>query len=79
MNKNSGALLRDIRNMKKNNTITLSMTSKDLMSSKDINKAKSSEQINLHKLSDVKTHSYQNKNEKIRNIDEKLELHQSEI
>jgi hypothetical protein len=58
MNKNSGALLRDIRKMKKNNTTTLSMTSKDLMSSKDINKARSSEQINFHKLSDVKKHSY---------------------
>ena len=53
MNKNSGALLRDIRNMKKNSTITLSMTTKDIGSSKDIVKTRSSEQINLHKLNDV--------------------------
>lgn len=77
MNKNSGALLRDIRNMKKNSTITLSMTTKDIGSSKDIVKTRSSEQINLHKLNDVTSTFRQNKNEKIRNIDEKLEIHQS--
>lgn len=42
MNKGSGAILKDIRNMRKNNTITLSMTSKDVHSAKDLKKARSS-------------------------------------
>ena len=54
MNNNSGAMLRDIRKMRKNNTITLSMTSKDISgSSKDLKKVRSSEQINLKGFLDV--------------------------
>ena len=47
MNKNSGALLRDIRNIKRNNTVTLSMTAKEIHTSKNIKQTRSSEQINL--------------------------------
>lgn len=50
MNKYSGALLRDIRNIKKNQ---ISMTSKNITSSKDIKKVRSSEQLNFHKFTDV--------------------------
>lgn len=40
---NPGVLLRDIRNIKKNNTLILPMTSKDIIaSSKDLKKARSS-------------------------------------
>lgn len=47
-------LLRDMRNMKKNNTLLLSMTSKDIGSTKDLKKARSSEQlINLKGFLDV--------------------------
>jgi hypothetical protein len=43
-------LLRDVRNMKKNQMISQSMTSKDIGSIKDLKKARSSEQlINLNK------------------------------
>ena len=49
MNKNPGPLLRDIRNIKKNNTITFSTTSKELpISGKDLKKARSSEQLILN-------------------------------
>jgi hypothetical protein len=47
-------LLRDIRNIKKSGTLTLPMTSKDLGSTKDVKKARSSEQlINLKGFLDV--------------------------
>lgn len=43
---NPNVLLRDIRNIKKNNTITFSMTSKEITGSvKDLKKARSSEQL----------------------------------
>lgn len=58
MNKNSGALLRDIRNIKKNQ---VSMTTKNITSSKDIKKARSSEQINFHKFMDVSVSKYRTK------------------
>lgn len=51
MNKNSTVLLRDIRNIKK---AQVSMTTKNISSSKDLQKARSSEQINLKKLMNVK-------------------------
>lgn len=55
---NPGVLLRDIRNMKKHNTLTLSMTAKDIGSSKDLKKARSSEQlINLKGFLDVNNHN----------------------
>jgi hypothetical protein len=38
-------LLRDIRNIKKNGTLNLPMTSKDLGSAQDVKKARSSEQL----------------------------------
>lgn len=51
---NPGVLLRDIRNIKKNSTLTLSMTSKDIGSAKELKKARSSEQlINLKGFLDV--------------------------
>jgi hypothetical protein len=47
-------LLRDIRNIKKNGTLNLPMTSKDLGSAQDVKKARSSEQlINLKGFVDV--------------------------
>lgn len=47
-------LLRDVRNIRKNNTLLLSMTSKDIGSTKDLKKARSSEQlINLKGFLDV--------------------------
>lgn len=49
-----GVLLRDIRNMKKNSTLNIPMTSKDITSVKDLKKARSSEQlINLKGFLDV--------------------------
>ena len=49
-------LLRDIRNMKKNSTIVLSTTSKEIpVSVKDIKKARSSEQLsNIRGFLDVR-------------------------
>lgn len=47
-------LLRDVRNMKKTEKISQSMTSKDIGSIKDLKKARSSEQlINLNKFIEV--------------------------
>lgn len=57
MNKNPGPLLRDIRNIKKNNTITFSITSKELpVSGKDLKKARSSEQLLFKGFLDVLFH-----------------------
>ena len=54
MNRSPGPLLRDIRNMKKNNTITFTATSKELPGSgKDIKKTRSSEQLILKGFLDV--------------------------
>ena len=53
MNFHSGAFLRDIRKIKKNSTVTLAMTTKDLTSLKDLGKTRSSDKINLNKLLDV--------------------------
>ena len=67
MNRNAGALLRDIRNMKKHNTITFSMTSKDIPgSNKDIKKARSSEQINLKGLVEVWQFIFRTKTKKLK-------------
>ena len=53
MNKNTGALLRDIRNMKKH------QTQKDIISSvKEFKKARSSQQIQLNQLIDVEYFHY---------------------
>ena len=49
-----GVQLRDIRNIKKNSTLNIAMTSKDISSVKDLKKARSSEQlINLKGFLDV--------------------------
>ena len=53
MNFHSGAFLRDIRKIKKNSTVTLAMTTKDLTSLKDLGKTRSSDKINMNKLLDV--------------------------
>lgn len=54
MNRSPIPLMRDFRNIKKNNTITFAMTSKELpTSTKDLKKARSSEQINLRGLIEV--------------------------
>lgn len=54
MNLSSGAFFKDIRKIKKNNTVTLSMTSKNINSVKDIGKVRSSEKINTNKHLEVK-------------------------
>ncbi len=52
---NPSFLLRDVRNMKKNQMINQPATSKDIGSIKDLKKARSSEQlINLNKFMEVK-------------------------
>ena len=52
MNKNSGALLRDIRNIKKNTT--LFQSPQDIITSaKQLKKIKSSQQININTFMDV--------------------------
>ena len=67
---NPGAFLRDTRKIKKNNTVTLSMTTKDIRSVKDFSKG--SEKMIFNKFSDVPNLLTQNKNEKIKSIDQKL-------
>lgn len=55
-------LLRDVRNIRKNNTLLLSMTSKDIGSTKDLKKARSSEQlINLKGFLDVTLYIFRTK------------------
>ncbi len=52
MNKNSGALLRDIRNIKRNTT--LFQSPQDIITSaKQLKKIKSSQQININTFIDV--------------------------
>ncbi len=52
MNKNSGALLRDIRNIKRNTT--LFQSPQDIITSaKQLKKIKSSQQININTFMDV--------------------------
>lgn len=54
-----GVLLRDIRNIKKNSTLNIAMTSKDITSVKDLKKVRSSEQIiNLKGFLDVRSKGY---------------------
>lgn len=59
--------------MKRNQTMLSYSTAKDIITSaKDLKKIRSSKQIDISNYTE-------NKNEKIKNIDEKLEVHQSEI
>ena len=62
-------LLRDVRNIRKNNTLLLSMTSKDLGSAKDLKKARSTEQlINLKGFLDVVVRKFRQKMIKLRQL-----------
>ena len=49
----SGAFLKDIRNIKKGTQQHIPVTTKNIFSSKDLKKSRSSEQLNLHKFMDV--------------------------
>lgn len=77
MNKANGALLRDIRNIKRNTTMFQSP--QDIITSaKQLKKIRSSQQINVNTFMDVRYKMIkQNKNEKIKNIDQKLEYHET--
>ena len=56
----SGAFLKDIRNIKKGNQ-PVSMTTKNIKSSKDLKKTRSSEQLNMHRFMDVFSIRYRTK------------------
>ena len=69
MNKGNCALLRDIRNIKRN-TGLIQSPQDIITSAKELKKIRSSQQININTFMDVLNFSLnQNKNEKIRNID----------